>query len=43
MKLPASVIFTTAILMLGLFAGWGAASFTPLPLPWMLGPLLITA
>ena len=43
MKLPASIIFTTAILILGLIAGWGAATITPLPLPWMLGPLLITA
>ena len=43
MKLSASVIFTTAILTLGLIAGWGAATYTPLPLPWMLGPLLITA
>ena len=43
MKLPASVIFTTAILILGLITGWGAATYTPLPLPWMLAPLLITA
>ena len=43
MKLPASVILTTAILILGLITGWVAATYTPLPLPWMLGPLLITA
>lgn len=43
MKLQTSFIFTSLLLGLGLLSGFVAATFTPLPLPWMLGPLLVTA
>ena len=43
MTLSPSFIFTGVLLLIGVIAGWGAATLTPLPLPWMLGPLLVTA
>ena len=42
MPLPRLALITLALCVLGGFGGW-LASFTPLPLPWLLGSLAICA